>query len=195
MAMRICIQTRNTARWLTDRLRQERGQSLIEFAVVLPVLILIVLGILYFGRFEDYANQETQLAEEGARMAAVNTTPPTTAGCTSPTTLACYLQAQAQPELQKGSSAVSSAAKVYIYQPTGITYAVGNSVRVCVVSTFTFPSPIGTPSTQVAMAATMRIEDTAAGAATLPYATSGNSANGNPGGVTTPPTSTGCPTT
>jgi hypothetical protein len=33
--------------------------------VVLPVLIL------YFGRYEDYANQETQLAEERVRWAAV----------------------------------------------------------------------------------------------------------------------------
>lgn len=193
--MRICIQTRNTARWLTDRLRQERGQSLIEFAVVLPVLILIVLGILYFGRFEDYANQETQLAEEGARMAAVNTVPPTTAGCTTPTTLACYLQVQAQPELRNGSQTVTTPAQVYIYQPTGATYAVGQAVRVCVVATITFPSPIGTPSTQVAMAATMRIEDTAAGDTTLPYATSGSTSNGNPSGVTTPPTSSGCSTT
>jgi len=39
--------------------------------MVLPVLILIILVIVYFGRYEDYANQATQLSEIGVRWAAV----------------------------------------------------------------------------------------------------------------------------
>ncbi len=88
--MPICHTAKNTALKLSGRLRQERGQSLVEFAVVLPVLILIILGILYFGRYEDYANQETQLAEEGVRWAAVNNNP-----STSGQTLQQYIVSQA----------------------------------------------------------------------------------------------------
>jgi Flp pilus assembly protein TadG len=137
---------------------------MVEFAVVLPVLILIILGILYFGRYEDYANQETQMAETGVRFAALNSNPSTTGQ-----TLQAYIQSQAQPELQAGSSDVTAAA-VWIYQPSGATYAVGQSVRVCVVTTATFPTLIGTPRTTIAQSATMRIEQKATGSSTLPFA-------------------------
>ncbi len=176
--MSICTHLRNTARKLGDRLRQERGQSLVEFAMVLPVLVLIILGILYFGRYEDYNNQETQLAEAGVRQVAVNYTPATG-------TLQSYIRSQAQPELQNGSSDVTQA-QVWIYQPGSATYATGQPVRVCVVSTVTFPSPIGSPAATMAQAATMRIEQT--NGSTLPYTA------GNPGGASLPPSSTNCPT-
>lgn len=150
------------SRRIYDRLHQERGQALVEFAVVLPVLILIILGIIYFGRYEDYSNQMTQLAEEGARWAAVNNNPSSTQ------TLQTYVQSQAQPELQAGSSDVTSAAQIYIYYPTGSSNAVGNQVRVCVVATVKYPFfGVGGTSSTMAEAATMRIEqaDTTAWAA------------------------------
>lgn len=141
---------------------------MVEFAVVLPVLILIVLGILYFGRYEDYTNQETQLSETGVRYAALNSNPGATG--TPVQTLQQYIQTQAQPELQAGSSDVTKPAAVWIYQPTGATYKVGQPVRVCVVATVTFPTPIGTPATTIAQAATMRIEQVASSGSVLPFA-------------------------
>jgi hypothetical protein len=141
------------------RLREEeRGQSMVEFAIVLPVLLLFVLGILYFGRFEDYANQSTQLAEEGARWAAVNFDPPGTP------TLQQYIVSQAQPELANGSSDVTQA-QAWVYQPTTTpiqTWAVGQQVRVCVTFKMIFPTPVGTPATTVTKTATMRLEQVAA---------------------------------
>lgn len=124
---------------------------LVEFAIILPVLLLIILGILYFGRYEDYANQETQLAEEGVRMAAVNRNPGTG-------TLQDYIRNQAQPELLAGSNDVSPA-QVYIYYPSGSSNAVGNPVTTCVVTTVQYPF-FGLSSTAqtVAQSATMRIE-------------------------------------
>jgi Flp pilus assembly protein TadG len=169
--MLTCTTRRTPLSRVGRRLGQERGQTLVEFAVVLPVLILIILGILYFGRYEDYANQETQLAEEGVRWAAVNYSP-------SSGTLQSYIQSQAQPELQSGSSDVS-AAKVWIYQPSGATYATGQAVRVCVVTTVSFPTPIGAPSTTIAEAATMRLEQISSTASSLPY-TSGNPSGNMP---------------
>lgn len=54
-----------------DRLRVARGAELIEFALVLPVMLLILAGILDMGfLFNNYA-VVTNAAREGARMAAV----------------------------------------------------------------------------------------------------------------------------
>jgi Flp pilus assembly protein TadG len=129
---------------------------LVEFAVVLPVLILIILGILYFARYEDYANQETQLAEEGVRYAAVDTNPSSTGQ-----TLQQYILSQATGELANGSTDVTSPAKAWIYNPsnkTSSTTTQGGQVRVCIAATVSFPSPIGTPSAQIVQTATMRVE-------------------------------------
>ena len=125
---------------------------MVEFAVVLPVLLLFVLGILYFGRFEDYSNQATQLSEQGARMAAVGFMP--TSG-----TLQSYLVSQAQPELQTNGTDVTKALQVFVYQPTNYSgWTVGQQVRVCVTYTMTFPTPLGTPSAPVTKMTTMRLE-------------------------------------
>jgi Flp pilus assembly protein TadG len=182
--MTICTHARNTLHKLAGRLHQEQGQSLVEFAFVLPVLVLIILGIIYFGRYEDYSNQETQLAETGVRWAAVgwkssNYTMPSSCTGTN-ATLQCYIRAQAQPELRSGSSDVTQA-QVWIYQPASATlgYVSGQPLRVCVVSTVTFPSPIGSPPITMAQIGTMRIEQVQSGVAatTNPYA------SGNPTGT------------
>jgi Flp pilus assembly protein TadG len=137
------------------RLRCESGQSLVEFAVVLPVFILLVLGILYFSRYENYANQETQLAEQGVRWAAINVNPGSSSVPTQ--TLQQYIQAQASPELSSGSGDVTTPLKAYIYySPTGQT----TTVRVCVTATVRFPTPIGVPSTVIAESASMHVEQT-----------------------------------
>jgi Flp pilus assembly protein TadG len=47
----------------------------VEFALVAPILFLLVFGILDFGRALNYYNQLTQLAGQGARAAAVNQLP------------------------------------------------------------------------------------------------------------------------
>jgi Flp pilus assembly protein TadG len=57
------------------RLERQEGQALVEFALILPILMFILLGILDFGRAMNYTNNLTQLAAEGARSAAVNHNP------------------------------------------------------------------------------------------------------------------------
>lgn len=58
------------------RLRGERGAELIEFAFVLPLLLLVVAGIIDFGfLFKDY-EVLTNAAREGARLGSLpNYTP------------------------------------------------------------------------------------------------------------------------
>jgi len=66
----------------TSRLRrherrphEETGQALVEFALVLPLLLFIVLGIIDLGKAFGYKNDETNLANQGARAAAVDKCP------------------------------------------------------------------------------------------------------------------------
>lgn len=128
---------------------------MVEFAVVLPVLLLIVFGILYFGEFLNYSTDETHLAAEAVRFAAVNNDPG------SPTTLQNYVLAQASPGLQSTSTDVPTPAKVYIYYPTGSSGSVGSAVRACVVATVHFLPFLGLSNVTIAQTATMRLEQTA----------------------------------
>ena len=55
----------------TSFLRSERAAALVEFAIVLPVLLLLVFGIIDFGRALNTQNNLTAAVREGARRAAV----------------------------------------------------------------------------------------------------------------------------
>jgi Flp pilus assembly protein TadG len=48
-----------------------RGQALLEFALILPVLLLLVLGIIEFGRIWNINQMVSDITREGARRAVV----------------------------------------------------------------------------------------------------------------------------
>jgi Flp pilus assembly protein TadG len=52
--------------------RRSGGQALVEFALVFPILVLILLGIFELGRAVFAFNTIGNAAREGARIAAVN---------------------------------------------------------------------------------------------------------------------------
>src|SRR5579859_5959003 len=54
---------------------EESGQAIVEFALILGLLLLVVFGITQFGLAFNTANDETHLANEAARYAAVNYNP------------------------------------------------------------------------------------------------------------------------
>ena len=59
---------------IRPRLRRDDGQAFVEFAIVLPLLVMLVLGICQFGlAFHNYLSI-TDAARVGARAAAVNRT-------------------------------------------------------------------------------------------------------------------------
>ncbi|MFH1277905.1 MAG: TadE family protein [Candidatus Eisenbacteria bacterium] len=58
-------------RRMIDRKKDSRGQAVVEFALVLPLILLILLGITEFGRAFWTLNVVSQAAREGARLAAV----------------------------------------------------------------------------------------------------------------------------
>ena len=52
--------------------REGRGQALVEFALVLPLLLILLLGILDFGRAVAAYNSVSNGARSGVRVAIVN---------------------------------------------------------------------------------------------------------------------------
>jgi Flp pilus assembly protein TadG len=138
--------------------RHEDGVALVEFALVAPLLLVILFGMLDFGRTFNYWIDATHLANEGARWAVVNKNP------ASSGSLQNYVQEQADTdELRNGgSSAVPDALEVCITFPNGAT--VGNPVRVTASVTYNWLPFLseqalgGLTSTTVSSSSTMRLE-------------------------------------
>lgn len=53
------------------RFRRDDGAAAVEFALVLPLLLILVFGIIDFGRLMYTANTLTSAVREGARFASV----------------------------------------------------------------------------------------------------------------------------
>lgn len=67
---------------MNDRNRPT-GAAVIEFALILPVLLLAVFGIINFGALMYDQSVITQAAREGARWAAVRASAASGSGCTN----------------------------------------------------------------------------------------------------------------
>jgi Flp pilus assembly protein TadG len=57
---------------LRSRRKPSRGQTLVEFALVIPLFVLLLFGIVDFGRAVLASNSISNAAREGARTAIVN---------------------------------------------------------------------------------------------------------------------------
>jgi hypothetical protein len=64
--------TGGSRRW---KLADQRGVALVEFALVLPLILLLLFGMIDFGKAFNYWNDETHLSAEAARAAVVNKCP------------------------------------------------------------------------------------------------------------------------
>jgi Flp pilus assembly protein TadG len=78
------------------RTRSERGTAMVEMALVLPWLLLLILGMIDFGKAINYWIDQTHLANEGVRWATVNNNPG------GSTTLQDYIRSQAETVEQRG---------------------------------------------------------------------------------------------
>jgi Flp pilus assembly protein TadG len=63
---------------VTRRRRAERGQSLVEFALVIPIIILLIASLVEIGRAVFAYNTVANAARQGARVAIVNQLPDVT---------------------------------------------------------------------------------------------------------------------
>jgi len=58
--------------WIRGRNGSSRGQTIVEFALLAPIIILLIAAIIDFGMTMDRRLVLQHAAREGARMAAVN---------------------------------------------------------------------------------------------------------------------------
>jgi Flp pilus assembly protein TadG len=131
------------------RFRSERGQAAVEFALVVPLLCLIILAILHFGKVMNYWLDLNQVASEGARKAAVNM-------FASDADADTYLRDRLETtELRTGGTAsIPTAAVVRVCAPEGT--GVGDPVTVQVEVPYSIPY-VGATVT-LRGTATMRLE-------------------------------------
>jgi Flp pilus assembly protein TadG len=145
---------RGMARW-----RDQSGQSLLEAALVLPVVLLIAVGILEFGRAFQTWQVVTNAAREGARVAIL----PNSSSSDVQSRVSTYLQGGALDNYQNATVTVNqtntlavgagtaSSSVVTVNYP--FSFLVMNPVANLVVN----GSAVGTPLTLTA-AAEMRNE-------------------------------------
>jgi hypothetical protein len=136
----------------------ERGQALVEFALIAPLFLLLVVGIIQFGIGLNYWLDLNRIANQGARWAAVDKYPncngdPASATCSSPT-LVEYL------ESEPVSGGLKPDATICFEVPASPAVAgtVGQPVTVKVESDFTFLPILDLGTIRLRGRATMRIE-------------------------------------
>ena len=123
--------TRRIRHMLRSRRRRESGAALVEFALVLPILSILLFGMLDLGKAFNYWIDETHLANEGARWAVVDKNPDTS----GTKTLQQYIKDQAD------TAQLRTDAAVHICFPNG-TSNVGDPVKVIVEDDYSFLGPL-----------------------------------------------------
>jgi Flp pilus assembly protein TadG len=108
-------------RALGAKLVREQGQAVVEFALVLPVLALLLFGMIDFARALNYYNTLTQLAGQGARAAAVYGNPD--GGPVTASSIQCQLirSYTTSAELKSGISVNVSAVPAQVGDPVQLT--------------------------------------------------------------------------
>jgi hypothetical protein len=135
----------------------ESGQALVEFALIAPLFLLIVLGIIQFGLAVNNWLDLQRIANQGARWGAVNAYP----GCPDPVSpdTPCSETLEEYLASEPVSGALNPDVEVCFEQmsePTGAT--IGDPVTVKLTSQFQFVPIVGLGELDLDAVATMRIE-------------------------------------
>ncbi|MDP9293908.1 MAG: pilus assembly protein [Actinomycetota bacterium] len=137
----------------------DSGQALAEFALVLPILLVLLFAMLDFGKAFNYWIDATHISAEGARFAVVNRKPDPASGLS----LQEQLRDQSNTdELRSGGTpSIASPSQVCVDFPNG-TSKPGDPVRVRMSFTYDWlpflGSQTGLTQTTIDSTATMRLE-------------------------------------
>ena len=134
------------------RARGESGQALVEFTLVLPILVVLLLGMALFGLALNDWIDETQLASQAARFAAVSSEH----GTKEEFKEATFLKWVAE----QGDNSQVKSATAEICSPTS---GVGDYLKVRLSYLYSWLNlskmlGVSSPSTRLTSTATMRIE-------------------------------------
>ena len=138
---------------VADRLREQAGQAVVEFAILIFPLALIIFGILDFGRALNYYNDLTQLSGQGARAAAVNQNP--NGGVATSGFQAELASLADSPELK------NPAVKVCITAPQGWPPHTGDPIKVETSHDFHFIPLVHSATISLSSSQTLRFESNA----------------------------------
>jgi len=125
--------------------RREDGVAMTEFALILPIFMLIVAGLLGFGRVFFYWIEANHVANETARWAIVDRNP------YDPTTLQQHAANSASVEFAQGAEQTT----VCI---TRNGTDLGDPLEVTVAKPFTFVPILGIGKITIRASSTMRVE-------------------------------------
>lgn len=134
---------------------RERGQAMVEFALIAPVLLLIVIGIIQFGVALNFWFDMQRIANQGARWAVVNCGPSGSTVC-SPT-----LQTALENDII--SSGNNPTVEICFESMTGNSggtpvATVGDPVTVRLIEKYKFAPIVKVASVNLRATATMRLE-------------------------------------
>lgn len=142
------------------RRRREEGQALIEFALVAPVLMLIIFGIVDLALGLNYQNDNTNLANVAARYATVIGSASSAPVCNGSATTDVYTFIQC--EAKSDSAALGNGVGVCVTDETSSgSYAVGDAVKITVEYPFQFMSLVTSMSVNIESSSTMMMEASA----------------------------------
>ncbi|MDA8069243.1 MAG: pilus assembly protein [Actinomycetota bacterium] len=150
------------------KVRAENGQALVEFAFVLPLLLLFLFAIIDFGIALNQQNADTNIANIAVRDAAViGTTTSQTCGSTTETTLGAWVQCESTSIGGPALTSVCVGDIATSTSPASGTYTSGDPIEVKVTSSFSWLKIVsqasGGPSSSIASSATMRMEGSLTG--------------------------------
>ncbi|HET6569132.1 MAG TPA: TadE/TadG family type IV pilus assembly protein [Rhodothermales bacterium] len=126
-------------------LRRNDGQAMTEFALILPIFMVIVAGLLGFGRVFFYWIQANHVANETARWAIVDRNP------YAPTTL--------QKAAADSSSSEFNSNTTVCIQREGASLNVGDPLEVTVAKPFDFVPLLNIGKITIRASSTMRVEN------------------------------------
>jgi Flp pilus assembly pilin Flp len=142
------------------RRADERGQAMVEFALIAPLFLMIVVGVIQFGVALNFWLDMQRLANQGARSAAVNcgtsgnqcepTTPPP-AGYSK-------LEWKLSEDIISRGNTPDEIEVCYVEPFSGATPGVGDAVMVRLTERYRLAAIVNLAKIDLTATATMRLE-------------------------------------
>jgi Flp pilus assembly protein TadG len=128
--------------WRARARRDERGIALVEFALALPLLVLICLGTIDFGRAYTTWNTVKNAAREGAAFAQSNPGKVTNSGiCADPNNIAWHVHNETSTVNTYGVTVTRTDGTAITGCNTGTVAASGTTIKVRASTTFNIITP------------------------------------------------------
>ena len=111
-------------KWINTLQKKEKGQATVEMALVMPIIILLLFGIMEFGRIFNAYLIVTTASREGARAgvvgaadAAIRSAVTTTAGTLDTVAMSVYITPSSSLRTRGASLTVSIEYPIRVFTP------------------------------------------------------------------------------